>query len=72
MESGSRAAFTATGGTGAGPPAPQAANENGAPGWARRIRRSQTTRDAGMTAAAAVRDGDRPGAGEAPRLKDEE
>ncbi|MEL7392088.1 MAG: P-type conjugative transfer protein TrbL [Pseudomonadota bacterium] len=72
FRSGGRAAFSATGGTGAGPSPAAPANDVSAPDWARKIRRSQTTRDAGMTAAAAVRDGDRPGAGESPRLKDEE
>ncbi len=61
----------ATDATGAAPPGP-AANDTGAPDWARRIRASQTVRDAGMAAASAVRDGDRPGGGESPRLKDEE
>jgi type IV secretion system protein TrbL len=70
-QAGGRAAFTATGGSGAGPIGP-AANDSGAPDWARRIRASQATRDAGMAAASAVRDGDRPGSGESPRLKDEE
>lgn len=69
---GGQAAFVATGGGGGPVPTQSAANDASGPDWAKRIRRSQTTRDAGMTAAAAVRDGDRPGAGEAPRLKDEE
>ncbi|MEL6729249.1 MAG: P-type conjugative transfer protein TrbL [Pseudomonadota bacterium] len=69
---GGQAAFAATGGTGGPMPSPNAANDASGPDWAKRIRRSQSTRDAGMTAAAAVRDGDRPGAGEVPRLKDEE
>ncbi|MEL6237291.1 MAG: P-type conjugative transfer protein TrbL [Pseudomonadota bacterium] len=72
FRSGGRAAFSATSGTGAGTGPAAPANDVSAPDWARKIRRSQTTRDAGMTAAAAVRDGDRPGAGESPRLKDEE
>ena len=72
MKSGGQAAFAATGGTGHTPAPEAAANDAGAPGWARRIKRSQATRDAGMTAAAAVRDGDRPGGGDAPRLKDDE
>ncbi|MEO0822479.1 MAG: P-type conjugative transfer protein TrbL [Pseudomonadota bacterium] len=72
MRSGGQAAFAATGGTGAAPAPEAPANDASAPDWARRIKRSQTTRDAGMTAAAAVRDGDRPGGGDAPRLKDDE
>ncbi len=72
FQSGGRAAFAATGGGGAGPATPSAPRANGEPDWARKIKRSQTRRDASMTAAAAVRDGDRPGGGEAPRLKDSE
>lgn len=70
--SGGQAAFAATGGTGSSAGVVSPANDTSGPDWAKRIRRSQSTRDAGMTAAAAVRDGDRPGAGEAPRLRDEE
>ncbi|RIJ14123.1 P-type conjugative transfer protein TrbL [Henriciella mobilis] len=69
---GGQAAFAATGGTGGPTRVVSPANDTSGPDWAKRIRRSQSTRDAGMTAAAAVRDGDRPGAGEAPRLRDEE
>ena len=72
FQSGGQAAFTATGGTGAPSPAPRASHDIAGPDWARRIRRGQTTRDAGMAATAAVRDGDRPGAGEAPSLKTNE
>lgn len=69
---GGEAAFAATGGRGHIATTAAAANDKSDPDWARKIRRSQSTRDASMTAAAAIRDGDRPGAGEAPRLKDEE
>lgn len=72
FQSGGQAAFTATGGKGVTPTAPSPANDHGGPDWARKIKRGQATRDAGMTAAAAVRDGDRPGAGAAPRLRDNE
>lgn len=74
-ERGGRAAFAATGGTvpTGGGPAAATSDTARSPDWARRIRSAQARRDAGMTAAAAVRDGDRPGAGEAPRLsRDEE
>ena len=72
-QSGGRAAFAATGGSmpvahsGSEP-----ANTGGSPDWARRIRSAQVRRDAGMAATAAVRDGDRPGAGDSPRLNDED
>lgn len=69
---GGQAAFAATGGTGGHESLHRPANDGSGPDWARRIQRSQTTRDAGMTAAAAVRDGDRPGASAAPHLKDED
>ena len=69
--SGGQAAFAATGGQAASA-APIAANDSSGPDWARRIRRGQATHDAGMTAASTIRDGDRPGSGEAPRLNDEE
>ncbi len=67
-QAGARAAFAATGGTGpAGPPSPRGPDSS--PDWARRIRRDQSTRDAGMMAAAAVRDGDRPGGGTSIELR---
>lgn len=72
FRAGGQGAFSATGGTGAPSIGESSSLAAGGPDWAKRIRRSQATRDASMTAAAAVRDGDRPGAGEAPRLKDEE
>ena len=71
-QAGSRAAFAATGGTGAGPSQLPAANDRSAPDWANRIRRSQSTRDAGMMAASAVRDGDRPGGGTSVQLRSDE
>lgn len=67
MQQGGRATFRATGGQGAQGPSPTNEARTG-PDWARRIRRQQSRRDAGMMAAAAVRDGDRPGGGDAPRL----
>tara|TARA_R110002049_G_C9131806_1_gene559062 strand:- start:1761 stop:2153 length:393 start_codon:yes stop_codon:yes gene_type:complete len=71
-QAGSRAAFAATGGTGAGPSQLPAANDRSAPDWASRIRRNQSTRDAGMMAASAVRDGDRPGGGTSVQLRSDE
>lgn len=72
MKTGGRAAFSATGGTSLSVSPIHPPRKETAPEWARKIRRSQTSHDAGMAVAAAVRDGDQPGAGEAPRLKDEE
>ena len=70
-QAGARAAFAATGGTGA-PNAGPANGQNSSPDWARRIRRDQSTRDAGMMAASAVRDGDRPGGGTSIQLRNDE
>ncbi|CAN0533189.1 unnamed protein product, partial [Scytosiphon promiscuus] len=70
-QAGARAAFAATGGTGT-PNAAPTGGPNASPDWARRIRRDQSTRDAGMMAAAAVRDGDRPGGGTSIELKRDE
>ena len=71
---GGRQAFAATGGSssGDGLSAVAPANTNAAPAWARSARRHQTQRDAGMAATTALRDGDRGGAGEGPRLKQDE
>ncbi|MEH6487898.1 P-type conjugative transfer protein TrbL [Hyphomonas oceanitis] len=71
-QAGSRAAFAATGGSGATSSKPPPANDRSAPDWASRIRRSQTTRDASMMAASAVRDGDRPGGGTSVHLRSDE
>ncbi|WP_321489035.1 P-type conjugative transfer protein TrbL [uncultured Hyphomonas sp.] len=70
-QAGAQAAFTATGGTGpAGPP--PARGPASSPDWAGRIKRDQHVRDAGMMAAAAVRDGDRPGGGTSIELRKDE
>jgi type IV secretion system protein TrbL len=67
--SGSRAAFTATGGKLGGSSALNSASAmNAAPDWAQRLRREQGVRDAGMTATHVIASGDRGGAGDAPRL----
>ena len=73
-KSGARAAFTATGGTGAPAPGPSTADAapDTAPDWARHIGRSQKVREAGMVAISTVRDGDRPGSGASPHLKQDE
>ena len=70
-QAGARAAFAATGGTGT-PNSGPANGQNSYPDWARRIRRDQSTRDAGMMAASAVRDGDRPGGGTSIQLRNDE
>jgi type IV secretion system protein TrbL len=72
MTEGGRAAFTATGGKGLKERGPVPANDSGAPDWAHRIRRGQSTRDAGMMAASTVQSADRPGGGESPRFRDNE
>lgn len=75
MTAGGQAAFAATGGTstaGSADTPLKPANSNDAPDWAARIRRGQSRRDAGMAAAAAVRDGDRPGGGTSPTLRQDE
>jgi len=70
-QAGARAAFAATGGTGpSNPPSPRGPDSS--PDWARRIKRDQSVRDAGMMAASAVRDGDRPGGGTAIELRKDE
>lgn len=74
-QSGSRAAFSATGGSGvvsAGTGSP-ASSASGQPQWARNMKASQTRRDAAMTAAAAARSGDSGGGGGAsPTLRNDE
>ena len=75
MQSGGRGAVTATGGTIAGgtnAANDTAANEGGRPDWAKSARSKQMRSHAGMVATGALRDGDRGGAGEGPRLKQDE
>ncbi|MEO0883025.1 MAG: P-type conjugative transfer protein TrbL [Pseudomonadota bacterium] len=73
VQSGSRAAFTATGGKGISSTGTGSSGPGSEPQWARQIRSSQTRRDAAMTAAAAARAGDSPGSGGAsPVLRNEE
>ena len=70
-QAGARAVFAATGGTGpSNPPSPRGPDSS--PDWARRIKRDQGVRDAGMMAASAVRDGDRPGGGTSIELRKDE
>ncbi|MEL6323531.1 MAG: P-type conjugative transfer protein TrbL, partial [Pseudomonadota bacterium] len=72
LEAGARTAFTATGGTGVSAIPISGAPSAGQPNWARKIQTSQTRRDASLAAAAAVRDGDRPGSGASPKFRDGE
>lgn len=75
FEAGGRGAFAATGGalpsgSSAAPAATVAAS--GAPAWAERLRGEQRMREGVTFTAHAIRDGDRPGSGESPRLRDDE
>lgn len=78
FQSGGRGAFAATGGSAnAGSAAERAAATtsipaNNAPNWARTVRREQMQRDAGLAATSVMRDGDRGGSGDGPRLKQDE
>ncbi|WP_421950804.1 P-type conjugative transfer protein TrbL [Pelagibacterium sp.] len=71
---GERGAFAATGGTrsGAADSSSTAPSAPDAPDWARRMRREQRMREGVTVAAHTLRDGDRPAAGENPKLKDED
>ena len=72
-DAGSRAAFAATGGKVAGSATKSAAaSANAAPDWAERLRREQGVRDAGLTATHVISSGDRGGAGDAPRLRQDD
>ena len=64
-------AFGANGGTGPSNP-PSSRGPASSPDWSRRIKRDQSVRDAGMMAASAVRDGDRPGGGMSIDLRRDE
>ena len=77
FDAGGRSAFTATGGTlpAAAQAASAAASSGGAsaaPEWAQKLRRHQRLREGATVTAHTLRDGDRPGHAEAPRLKDED
>lgn len=72
-QSGSRAAFKATGGSGISEGVSSAANDSGKqPNWAQKVKSSQTRRDAALTTASSARAGDSPGSGAAVRLRDNE
>jgi type IV secretion system protein TrbL len=73
FDSGAQKAFTATGGKGLeSAAAGTGASVGNAPAWARKIRSGQKLERAGTATAHAMRDGDRPGAGEAPRLREKD
>ena len=74
FKSGSRGAITATGGkiSGGDSSSSSAAPTNGQPDWAKKANRNQLQRDAGLAATSALRDGDRGGSGDGPRLKQDE
>jgi type IV secretion system protein TrbL len=71
---GQRGAFTATGGAAnsSTPSMDTGGAGDAAPAWARRMRAEQRLREAGMVTAHAIRDGDRPVSGDAPKLRDED
>ena len=73
-QSGERGGFTATGGTLPETPPPQAsmASPDTPPAWADRLRRGQRLREGVTIAAHTIRDGDRPGSAESPRLGQED
>ncbi|WP_298307401.1 P-type conjugative transfer protein TrbL [uncultured Erythrobacter sp.] len=75
FRAGQRKGFEATGGkigSGASASSNPEPSAGGAPAWARKLRTEQRVREAGMMTAHAIRDGDRPGSADAPRLKDDE
>ena len=74
FKSGGRGAITATGGKISGGEAGSAGASpaNGQPDWAKKANRNQLQRDAGLAATSALRDGDRGGSGDGPRLKQDE
>ena len=73
---GQRGVFSATGGTmpdtGASASTATAAATNAAPDWAQRLRRDQRLREGATVTAHTIRDGDRPAAGENPRIRDDD
>ena len=74
FKSGSRGAISATGGkiSGGDSSSSSATPTNGQPDWAKKATRNQLQRDAGLAATSTLRDGDRGGSGDGPRLKQDE
>jgi type IV secretion system protein TrbL len=75
-QGGQRGAITASGGKvsdRSGNAASSAlASSDGGPDWARKLRRDQRLREGATVAAHTIRDGDRPAAGENPRLREDD
>ncbi len=71
---GTEGAFAATGGSvsDTGGASAATATASGAPGWAQKLRREQRLREGATITAHTIRDGDRPAAGDNPRLKDDD
>jgi len=68
---GRQAAWRATGGTLAASGTDQAMTPEAVPAWARRLHRSQSLRGHAQMTAQAIKDGDRPGHGLAPNIREE-
>ena len=68
---GGAAAFRATGGRMSTETAAAAASA-APPNWAQKLGRQQFVRDASLYSASALKEGDRPGAGDSPRLKQDD
>jgi type IV secretion system protein TrbL len=76
-QTGARSAMQMTGGqfsggNGSATPAANDPSANAPPAWARSAQRRQRQRDANMAVTSSLRDGDRGGAGEGPKLKQDE
>ena len=73
---GQRGAFSATGGTlpdsGGSASVVSTAAASGAPDWAQRLRSEQRLREGATVTAHTIREGDRPAAGDNPRIKDDD
>ena len=71
---GQKGAFAASGGSvpASGGASTATAAASGPPGWAQKLRREQRLREGATITAHTIRDGDRPAAGENPRLKDDD
>lgn len=72
MQGGARSAFSATGGSGVSAESSGSDGSKKQPDWARKVQANQIRRDAGLAAAAVMRDGDRPGTGASPQFRDNE
>ncbi|MDE3116722.1 MAG: P-type conjugative transfer protein TrbL, partial [Pseudomonadota bacterium] len=68
---GRQAAWRATGGTVSAGVPDQAMATDAAPAWARRLHRAQSLRGHAQMTVQAIKDGDRPGHGLAPNIREE-